>query len=160
MRAMLLAVGAAAVLVGSAGAQAPALGAKPKDGFWKPESAQFDGEQGFPTPQSKQMVTLVMADGQYRLYAMTDPKQGTGRRVAVAAFKPGAAPGQFEMEITDGYRKGAKLHGIYEVTGDRFKLCYGPTDKPRPAGYAAPAGSGLICEEWVYMTPQPKAAGG
>ena len=46
---------------------------------------------------------------------------------------------------------GKKVHGIYEVTADTLKLCYGPEDKARPTKFESTKGSGLFHEEWVRV---------
>lgn len=45
--------------------------------------------------------------------------------------------------------KGARRHGIYEVDGNKMKLCYGSMDSPRPKEFNAPKGSEFFSEVWV-----------
>jgi uncharacterized protein (TIGR03067 family) len=157
MRTLVLAI----ALVGSAGTAwgqetPPEKSGKPRNGYWRPESIQFDGKEQLPDSKSREALTLVIADSEYRMYYMTDPKEGKALRLFIAQFKPDAAARTFELEVKDGQRKGMKVHGIFELNGSQLKLCYGPEDKPRPTRFDAPAGSGLFNEVWSYLDPQPK----
>jgi uncharacterized protein (TIGR03067 family) len=152
-----------AVALGLAFVVAGSLGAGQNDsaslnGYWKPESIQHDGKEQLPNAKERASFTLVVEKSEYRMYYMTDEKEGKALRLFVADFRPDSASRGFEMEVKDGQKKGLKVHGIYEVSNGTLKVCYGPADKPRPTKFEAPAGSGLFNEVWKYMTPQPKPA--
>lgn len=155
MRAWLIAVAVLAV-GGTLAARAPIASERPRNGYWQPDSVQFDGKEQLPDAKSREPLMLVLADSEYRMYYMTDAKAGKAFRLFVGDFRPDPASKTFEMTVREGQKKGLKVHGIYEVKGDKLKLCYVPADKPRPAKFEAPAGSGVFCEVWHYMNPQPK----
>lgn len=132
-------------------AQAPAVPSEVKrlDGFWKPQSVIADGEEQMKTPEAKAGVTLRIKDGEYTLFQVTDAKEGTGFRLCTADLKLDPAAKTFELSVKQGYKKGQKMHGIYEHTTNEFKVCYGPAEKPRPTKFEAPKGSDCFCETWV-----------
>jgi uncharacterized protein (TIGR03067 family) len=72
--------------------------------------------------------------------------------VANLTLDPAASPKSIAFEFAEGPLKGQKRHGIYEIAGNQLKLCYGPSDKPKPTTFAAPAGSGLFLEVWARQT--------
>lgn len=153
MRAIALAV----IFGGLAVASAQGPDARPKDGYWKPESVQFDGKEQLPDAKAREPLVLILAGSEYRMYYTTDAKAGKAIKLFVGDFKADPTTRQFELEVKDGQRKGMKVHGIYEVNGTQMKMCYGPSDQPRPTKFEAPAGSKLFSEVWSYMNPQPKA---
>lgn len=128
------------------------------NGYWKPESVQYDGKEQCPDAKSREPLTLVIEKSEYRMYYMTDAKEGKAIRLFVADFRMDSASRGFEMEVKDGNKKGLKVHGIYEVSNGTLKVCYGPIDKPRPTKFEAPTGSGQFNEVWKFMNPQPKPA--
>jgi uncharacterized protein (TIGR03067 family) len=38
--------------------------------------------------------------------------------------------------------------GIYELDGDRYKVCFAPAGKPRPSEFASKPGSGSLLQAW------------
>ena len=56
--------------------------------------------------------------------------------------------GTFELTIKDGIKKGTKLHGIYELGKTSMKICYAPSEKPRPTKFESPAGAETFCDTY------------
>ena len=84
--------------------------------------------------------------------AAQDKPQEKAVLLAMSAVELTATPNgpkTIEFTFLDGALKGKKRHGIYELSGDTLKLCYGPSDKPRPTAFASPAGSGYFNEVWT-----------
>jgi uncharacterized protein (TIGR03067 family) len=157
MRAFAAAVGVLAVCwVAVAGGPASDKSGKPSNGYWKPESVQYDGKEQLPDSKSREPLMLVIANAEYKMYYVTDPKEGKAVKLFAADFRPEPMGRTFEMEVREGQKAGLKVHGIYELTGSQMKICYGPLDKPRPTKFEAPAGSGYFNEVWSYLNPQPK----
>ncbi len=146
MRTMLLS--AVLLMLGSFVFAADAPPAKAPEGAWTPTSMEYEGKE-MADAEAKQKMTLVVKDGEYRMYWAKDVAKDEYIRLftADATFDP--AKGTFEISIKDGQKKGEKVHGIYELKDGVLRLCYGPSDKARPAAFASPAGSGYFCETWA-----------
>lgn len=132
-------------------AEPPKGGADPTglSGYWKPVSVLFDGQEQFGDATARKAITLVVKDGEYRVYFCKDPAKDEHVRLVTAELK--ADPGEKTLELTvkDGDKKGRRCHGIYQLRDGKLHLCYGPADQPRPTAFAAPAGSQLFCEVWT-----------
>jgi uncharacterized protein (TIGR03067 family) len=137
-----------------------AAGADPKpvddlaalQGNWKP--LQCD-HQGVPqmTPDLMKQVTVVFDKHEYHLYFVDKDKNGKPKplRLALANVRldQTTSPKSITFEFADGPYKGEKRHGIYELAGNQLKLCYGPSDKPKPTEFKSPANSGYFLETWA-----------
>ena len=58
-----------------------------------------------------------------------------GDRVLVAGtqkLNPAKTPLEIDSLITEGESKGVTMLGIYEFSGDTFKVCFDPSGKERP----------------------------
>ena len=120
---------------------------KPLQGFWRPESIVYDGAEML-NPQAKAALALVIKGTEYRAYYCTDPQEGKYLKLFAAELTLDPVAKTFELAVKEGQKKGEKRHGVYEVAGSNLRLCYGPTDRPRPAGFDAGKGSGLFVETW------------
>jgi uncharacterized protein (TIGR03067 family) len=136
-----------------------ARGANPADddltllqGNWKPLQCEYQGTPQMPADLMKQ-VTVVFDKNEYYLYFVDKGKDGQPKvlRLALAniALDPSTSPKTITFEFADGPFKGQKRHGIYELAGNQLKLCYGPTDKPKPAEFKAAPNSGCFLETWA-----------
>lgn len=124
-------------------------------GNWKPLSIQFEGKSQAPVGEMDKL-TGVFDQAVYHLYYADKGKTPpTVLKLAVmnVTLDPSTAPKGITFEYASGNLKGQRLHGVYEVAGNELKLCYGPVERPRPAQFAAPAGSGHFLEVWAK---QPK----
>lgn len=132
-------------------AQAPTTPPELKrlEGFWKPKSVIADGEEQMKSPVVKASITLRVKDGEYALFQLADAKEDKHYRLCTADMKIDPAARTFELAVKQGFKKGQKLHGIYEHSSNELKLCYGPAERPRPTKFEAPKGSDYFCEEWV-----------
>ncbi|MCZ2341984.1 MAG: TIGR03067 domain-containing protein [Bacteroidales bacterium] len=122
---------------------------KQLNGYWKPESVIADGVEQLATPEAKASVILRIRNGEYALFAIKDSKSDTGLRLCTAKLSLDPATHTFTLAVTDGFRKGQRMHGIYDQAGERIRICYGPEAQPRPTAFEAPKGSQLFCETWV-----------
>src|SRR5262249_40656058 len=101
------------------------------------------------TAEAKAGITLRIKDGEYALFQLADAKEDKHFRVCTADLKLDPAARTFELEVKQGFKKGQKMHGVYEHTSNEFRVCYGPAEKPGPTKCEAPRGSDYFCETWV-----------
>ncbi len=126
-------------------------------GYWKPLQCEFQGVPQMPTDVMKQ-VTVVYDKSEYHLYFKEKEPDKNGKpvvfRLALAniSLDPSTTPKSIVFEFADGALKGEKRHGIYELAGNQLKLCYGPSDKPKPTEFKAPAASGYFLETWARQS--------
>ena len=170
MRLFLLTTFAAALTLSHASAQVPAQNPAPAappipaelmklQGNWKCQSIVYDGEEKMGDPKQRDVLTLVAKGAEYRMYCLTDPVKNLHIRLFTGEIALDAATNTFTLTVTDGREKGKKVHGVYELTKEGFKTCYGPADKPRPVKFEAAKDSGLFVESWKVEAPKPAAAG-
>jgi uncharacterized protein (TIGR03067 family) len=57
------------------------------------------------------------------------------------------------VTFSEGEEVGQKIKGIYDLEGDRCKVCIALGDQPRPAEFASPPGSGYALEELKRIKP-------
>lgn len=136
----------------AAGADTPTGDLATLQGNWKPLSIEFEGKPQATAEQMKQM-TSVFDNAEYHLYFVDKSKDNQPKvlKLAVAnvALDAATTPKSISFEFAEGPLKGQKRHGIYQVTGNELKMCYGPVEKPKPAKFEAPANSGLFLEVWA-----------
>lgn len=118
-------------------------------GVWAPVSCVYDGTEQMGDAKVKEAIRLSIEKGEYKLYYLTDPVEMVGKRLSLATLSVDEKAGTFALHITDGQKKGEKVHGIYELKGDTLKLCYAPADQPRPTKFEAPKGGVSFNEEWA-----------
>lgn len=155
----------AALIVAPAVAQTP-VAAPPVSaelqklkGFWKCESIVFDGVEQMANPKERDALTLVVKDAEYRMFCVSDPVKNLHLRLFTGEIALDAVTHTFTLTVVDGREKGKKVHGVYELTAEQFKTCYGPADKPRPVKFEAAKDSGQFVECWKVEGLKPAAAG-
>ena len=121
---------------------------QPFTGIWMPQSSVFNGKEQLPDKASRDMIRLSIENAEYKLFYLTDPAKLEGRRLAAADFTVDDKAGTFELKFKDGFKKGEKIHGIFELSKTTLKLCYGPAEKPRPTKFEAPAGGEAFCDTY------------
>jgi uncharacterized protein (TIGR03067 family) len=118
-------------------------------GEWTMVSGSADG-QPMPDDMLKQMkrvckgeeITVTMGD---RVFLKA--------KITIDASKK---PKTIDYDMTDGFSKGKKQFGIYELNGDTFKACFNSPGAERPKEFKA--GSGLTLSEWKRQKSAPGAA--
>ena len=130
-----------------------AFAAEPADaeklvGFWKPVSILCDGREQLPKGQADDF-TLVIKDGEYRLYKVLDKAKDEHARLISAELVLNAKLMTFEWNVISGPRKGEKYHGLYAKKDGQLIFCYCPAEKPRPTQLESAVGSGVYLETWV-----------
>jgi uncharacterized protein (TIGR03067 family) len=132
---------------------------KALQGFWKPLSIVYEGKPEVAAEGMKK-ITGVFDQAEYHMYYVDRSKEEP-RVYKVAqmnvTLNATTTPKTFEFECASGPLKGQKRHGIYEVAGNELKLCYGPSDKPRPTQFASAPGSGHFLEVWARQPKEQQA---
>jgi len=108
-------------------------------GEWTMVSASADG-QSMSEDMLKQMkrvckgdeITVTMGDQVFLKAKIT--------------IDPSKKPKTIDYDMTEGFSKGKKQLGIYELNGDTFKACFNSPGAERPTEFKA--GDGLTLSEW------------
>jgi uncharacterized protein (TIGR03067 family) len=116
-------------------------------GTWVLCSLEANGQQvSLKEIQGGKLVALA------RLVVKGDSytfKLAEGTHAMVFRMEPETKPRAIDMTITHGPEKGKTYHGIYELSGDTFKICrHAEPDKPRPTAFVTGKGSGQIIVTW------------
>jgi uncharacterized protein (TIGR03067 family) len=148
-----LLIGIAAVTVSSAGAQENE--AVKKDlaqlqGEWSMVSGFADG-QPMPDLLLKQMKRVCKGDEAAVTMA------GQIYIQAKVTIDPSKKPKTIDYQMTDGFTKGKKQLGIYEVDGESFKSCFGKPGAERPADFTSKPGDGRTLSVWKCEKPATPA---
>src|SRR5215471_7906639 len=117
--AMLVAVTLTAIASALAGESAdPKKDLAQLQGEWSMVSGTADG-QPMPDEIRKQMKRVCKGD------EITVTMAGQIYIKAKITLDPSKKPKTIDYEMTDGFTKGQKQLGIYELEGDTFKSCFG-----------------------------------
>ena len=148
-----LLIGIAAVTVSSAGAQENE--AVNKDlaqlqGEWSMVSGSADG-QPMPDLLLKQMKRVCKGDEAAVTMA------GQIYIKAKVTIDPSKKPKSIDYQMTDGFTKGKKQLGIYEVDGESFKSCFGKPGAERPTDFTSQPGDGRTLSVWKREKPAAPA---
>lgn len=106
-------------------------------GLWTVVSYE-DGVQKNPWEQAENQTPPVIVFQKDRFLFKHEDNV---LRVGEMQLNPSASPSRMTVEIVQGLDQGAKLHGIYELEGDRFKFCLAESGNPLPSDFVA--GKGL-----------------
>ena len=115
---------------------------KAYQGTWQATRVVADGNE--LKPEDVQRITVVNEpDGKWQLLA-------DGKEVdrGTHTIDPAKKPRTIDMVVTEGGNKGKTYLGIYELSGDTRKVCYGDSGKDRPTEFESTAGSGRILAEF------------
>ena len=104
-------------------------------GIWNIVSLELDGQQ-----MSGGGARIVVAGKRFTTSAMGAAYTGT------VAVHQTTNPKSFELHFEEGPEKGNTSLGIYELAGDRWKICLTTRGCERPREFAAPPGTGIALE--------------
>src|SRR5882672_4431015 len=110
-------------------------------GEWSMVSGTADG-QPMPEEMRKQMKRVCKGDE----IAVTAGGQIFIR--AKVSIDPSRKPRTIDYEMTDGFTKGKKQLGIYELDGDTFKSCFGAPGAERPKDFTSQPGDKRTSSVW------------
>jgi uncharacterized protein (TIGR03067 family) len=115
-------------------------------GTWRPISYQKDGKK-FPEEQLQKTRTTFDATGK-----VTVQLEGKIIIQGQITIEPSKKPKQSDGTFTEGELKGKTL-GIYELDGDRMKICYALPGKDRPTEFSSKPGSGHVLVVYERVKP-------
>jgi len=147
MKARLLMIPAAVLLIA---ADKPPDPASKKDldglqGTWKLVSAMKDGE-ALPEDKVKNTSIVIKDD------TFVFPESAEYATSKEGTIKLDATKKPKQMDATSNREK--VMLGIYKLDGDRYKVCFAPTGKPRPSEFASKPGSGNLLQVWKRKKEQ------
>jgi len=120
-------------------------------GEWSMVSGSADG-QPMPDEMLKQMKRVCKGA------ETTTTMGGQVFMKAKITIDPSKTPKTVDYEMTDGFTKGKKQLGIYEVDGDTFKSCFGKPGAERPTDFISKPGDGRTLSVWKREKQvEPKA---
>lgn len=114
-------------------------------GSWKLVSSMRDGK-ALPKDKVKK-TTIVIKDD---TFVFPDSAEYATSKEGTIKLDATTKPKQMDATSTD---KEVML-GIYELDGDRYKVCFAPTGKPRPSEFASKPGSGNLLQVWKRKKKQ------
>jgi len=110
-------------------------------GEWSMVSGSADG-QPVPDVMVKQMKRVCKGD------ETTTTRAGQLFFKAKITIDPSKKPKTIDYQMTDGFNKGQKQFGIYEVEGDTFRSCFGKPGAERPTDFTSKPGDGRTLSVW------------
>ena len=110
-------------------------------GEWSMVSGSADG-QSLPDDMRKQMKRVCKGDE-----TRTTMGDQTFMKARIT-IDPSKKPKTIDYDVTDGFTKGQKQLGIYEVDGDTFKSCFGKPGAERPTNFTSKPGDGRTLSLW------------
>ncbi len=109
------------------------------EGKWSFRSLQLDGND-VPTSMLGQSSLLIDGD-RFR----TESPEATYEGIFTIDVE--TTPHHIDIDFVEGPEAGNRCQGIFELDGDRFRLCLGLVGSSRPTRFATSAGSGHALEE-------------
>ena len=108
---------------------------------WSMMSGTADG-QPMPEEMLKQMKRSCKGD---------ETTVTTGGQIFLKAkitIDPSKKPKTIDYQMTEGFTKGKKQLGIYEIDGDTLKSCFAKPDAERPTDFTSKPGEGRTLSVW------------
>ena len=110
-------------------------------GEWSMMSGIADG-QPMPEEMLKQMKRICKGD------ETTVTTAGQIFLKAKITIDPSKKPKTIDYQMTEGFTKGKKQLGIYEIDGDTLKSCFAKPDAERPTDFTSKPGEGRTLSVW------------
>jgi uncharacterized protein (TIGR03067 family) len=115
-------------------------------GKWQFIAHEMNGKPA--TPEELKMMTITFTGNKWAV--------SSGEKVVQAGthkFDPTKKPGHVDAIVTEGEDKGNKMLGIYEMKGDKMKVCFDPKGKERPKSFKAGEGQMSATVERIKKKP-------
>ena len=103
-------------------------------GTWTFESSVAGGKE-LPADQLKGLILLFEGEKH------TVKKGDEVIQVGTQKLDPSKSPKTIDVTVAEGPNKGTVMLGIYEIDGDRLKVCFDPQGKKRPTEFKSAPGS-------------------
>lgn len=110
-------------------------------GEWSMVSGSADG-QSMPDETRQQMKRVCKND------VATTTMNGQVFIKAKITIDPSKTPKTIDYDMLDGFTKGKKQLGIYEVNGDTFKACFAAPGDERPTDFTSKPGDRHTLSVW------------
>ena len=109
--------------------------AKALQGNWKPAKAELAGQ---PMPEEVlKTISLKLENGKYEVFVGEHPDRGT------YTLDSAAQPKSITVTGTEGPNHGKTFPAIYELKGDKLRICYDLSGAKRPDEFKSLAGTKL-----------------
>jgi uncharacterized protein (TIGR03067 family) len=124
-------------------------------GTWSLVSSVRDGHD---VPDDEVSRTTLVIKGTAFTFP-GDSRVGTGP-LGTFTIDPSRTPRAIDATPSSGPNKGETWLGIYEITGDLYKVAFAPPGKARPTRFVSEPGSGRLHSVWRRDTPADPQRGG
>jgi len=114
------------------------------NGTWKATSAELSGKK-FPK-EAAEGITLTLKNGEYDVEAES-PDHGTVK------YDDSAKPKEMDIKGTEGPNKGKTFLAIYELSGDKLKICYDLSGETRPTEFKTQPNTKLFLVTYERKKP-------
>lgn len=108
-------------------------------GTWSAVARERDGQRMEVAEDNERHFKLVF-DGKKIKYQPRNGSEEEGTYKLDATKKPKT----LDLSVETGELKGKTLIGIYELDGDKLKICHGAPDSERPKEFGSKQGIGII----------------
>jgi uncharacterized protein (TIGR03067 family) len=115
-------------------------------GEWSMVSGTADGEP-LPAEMVKQMKRVCKGD------EITSTRGGRRFFKAKVTLDSSKTPKTIDYDMTEGFTKGQKQLGIYEVDGDALKSCFAAPGADRPTEFVSKPGDQRTLTVWKREKP-------
>jgi uncharacterized protein (TIGR03067 family) len=115
-------------------------------GEWSMVSGSADG-QPMPDQMLKQMKRVCKGD---EITATMGAQLFFKARITI---DPSKKPRTIDYDMIEGFTKGKKQLGIYEVEGDTLRSCFGKPGAERPTDFTSKPGDGRTASVWKRNKP-------
>jgi uncharacterized protein (TIGR03067 family) len=109
-------------------------------GTWTMTESLRDGEEAIPEEDRKELRLLIKDDK--RTIKVRDEVVSEATYTLDATSKPKG----ITVKVSNGPLKDKELPGIYELDGDKLKICLNLTGKDRPKDFKSEKGSGTLLQ--------------
>lgn len=103
------------------------------DGIWVPIEAETEGAK-LPAALLQGTRLTIQGDS-YAALITGQPDRGT------FSIDPSKSPMAMDITGVEGPNAGRTIPAVYEIEGDRLRICYALGGPPRPSGFGAAAGT-------------------
>src|SRR5262249_51939298 len=141
MRVMLVVAAASLVAVGGGQSEQVKKEMALLQGEWAMVSGEIDGK-AMPEEFLKGAKRTAKGD------ETTIVISGQVFMKATFTIDPAKKPKTIDYTMTEGFTKGKKQLGIYEIEGETVKFCFASPGKDRPKEFTAKEGSGNTLSVW------------